>query len=72
MARHLVMYTSDQLAALSDEFDLQSILAYTDREAELIMHNVERFFGGTTICCEKQERPRRTRKKENSDRRPKK
>jgi hypothetical protein len=69
MARHRVTYTSDHLAALSDEFDMQSILAYTDKEAALIIHNIERFFGGTTICCEEEVKPRRLRKRENSDKR---
>lgn len=71
MPKYTVTYTTDKAQHLDDDFFLIEILAHTQKEAELIINNVERMFNGVTVQCEEHVPPRKRKDKTNSDRRKK-
>lgn len=65
-----ITYTCDETHDLDDDFILLEFVAHTQADADLIIHNIEKFFHGVTVSCETEE-PKPRRRKINSDRRKK-
>jgi len=67
--KYIITYTTDTAERLDDDFVAIEIQAHNDSDANVILENIERFFGAVTITIEEVEVIKRKRKLVNSDRR---
>ncbi len=61
--KYIVTYTQNVSENLDDDFTVLEIRAHSQKDAELIMSNIERLFDGITITIEQEEEKKRVRRK---------
>lgn len=66
--KYHITYTCDEVHDLDDDFIIVEFVAHSQADADLIIHNIERFFHGVTIECH-EEAPKPRRRRVNSDKR---
>ncbi len=61
--KYIVTYTQTSTENLDDDFVVLEIRAHNQRDAEIIMSNIETMFDGTTITIEQEEVKKRVRRR---------
>lgn len=69
MANYIITYTSDKMEALDDDFFIVKIVAHNQKDVDIIINNVERYFDGVVVTLEQEEPKTKKRRNINSDRR---